>query len=84
MARVSLPPAEAANQLQILFPALIFNYPSNLIAPPPPLPDTTEYLSSKNPEKLDYLKGGSTKEAMFIKHCLIGGWSLDRAIFKGA
>ena len=40
------PPAEAANQLQILFPALIFNYPSNLIAPPPPLPDTTEYLSS--------------------------------------
>ena len=80
MARVSLPLAEAANQLQILFPALIFNYPSNLIAPPPPLPDTTEYLSSakKKPEQLDYLKGGSTKEAMFNRRLEF------RAIFKGA
>ena len=79
MARVSLPPAVAANQLQILFPALIFNYPSNLIAPPPPLPDTTEYLSSaKKTEQLDYLKGGSTKEAMFNRRLEF------RAIFKGA
>ena len=74
------PPSRGCKPIADLVSCIDFQLP---IKPHCPTSPTARYhrislLSKEKPEQLDYLKGGSTKEAMFNRRLEF------RAIFKGA